>query len=81
MQELQQIKKGRTDTITVITPEIIERIPKVKLFYDNNMDKRLFEFHKELLNISMKKNRSNEVAFFWNLNNLEEVFVVKGTQM
>ena len=35
---------------------------------------------KDLLNIAMKKNNSNEVGFFWNLNDLDEVFVVKGTQ-
>ena len=80
MQELQQIKKGRTDTITVITPEIIERIPKVKLFNNNEMDLKLYNFHKELLDVSMKKNNSNEVGFFWNLNNLDEVFVIKGSQ-
>ena len=28
----------------------------------------------------MKKNNSNEVGFFWNLNDLDEVFVVNGTQ-
>lgn len=35
---------------------------------------------REALDVSMKKNNSNEVGFFWNLNNLEEVFVIKGSQ-
>ena len=80
MQQLQQIKRGRDDTITVLAPDIIEQIPKVKLFYNNEMDLRLYELHKELLNISMKKNNSNEVGFFWNLNNLDEIYVIRGTQ-
>lgn len=80
MQQLQQIKRGHEDTITVITPDIIERIPKVKLFHNREMDLKLYEHHKVLLSTSMKKNNSNEVGFFWNLNNLDEVFVIKGTQ-
>ena len=80
MQQLQQIKRGQEDTITILTPDIIEQIPKVKLFHNSKMDLRLFELHKALLNVSMKKNNSNEVGFFWNLNNLDEVFVIKGTQ-
>lgn len=80
MQELQQIKKGKEGTITLINPSIIEQIPKVELFDNEEMNKKLYEHHKELLNVSMKKNASNEVGFFWNLNNLEEVFIVKGNQ-
>lgn len=44
------------------------------------MNTKLYGHHKDLLNISMKKNNSNEVGFFWNLNNLDEIFVVKGNQ-
>lgn len=80
MQKLQQIKKGKEDTITVLTLDVIEKIPRVKLFHDNEMDTKLYNHHKDLLNIAMKKNNSNEVGFFWNLNDLDEVFVVKGTQ-
>ena len=80
MRELQQIKKGKEDTISILKPEIIEKIPKVKLFNNNEMDIKLYNHHKELLNVSMKKNNSNEVGFFWNLNNLDEIFVVKGNQ-
>ena len=80
MQKLQQIKKGKEDTITVLTLELIEKIPKVKLFHDNEMDMKLYNHHKDLLNIAMKKNNSKEVGFFWTLNDLYEVFVVKGTQ-
>lgn len=64
LQELQQIKRGLKDTITTITDETIERIPKVRLFNNKEMDLKLYNFHKELLNISMKKNNCNEVGLF-----------------
>lgn len=80
MQELQQIKKGKDGTITIINFETIELIPKVKLFSDKEMNEKLYQHHKRLLNISMKKNSSHEVGFFWNLNNLEEMFIIKGNQ-
>jgi len=80
LQELQQIKKGKEDTITVLTPDVIEKIPKVKLFHNREMDMALYNHHKNLLNVSMKKNNSHEVGFFWNLNHLDEIFVVKGSQ-
>ena len=80
MQELQQIKKGKEDTITIINLETIGLIPKVELFSDKEMNERLYQHHKKLLNMSMTKNSSYEVGFFWNLNNLEEVFIIKGNQ-
>lgn len=80
MQELQQIKRGLKDTITPITDETIRRIPKVRLFNNKEMDFKLYNLHQELLNVSMKKNNCNEVGFFWNLNDIDEVFIIKGSQ-
>lgn len=54
MQELQQIKKGKEDTMTVLTPDVIEKIPKVKLFHSDEMDIALYSHHKDLLNLCCK---------------------------
>ena len=80
MKEFQQIKKGRANTITVITPETIENIPKVSLFDNYELDVLLFNLHQELLRLSMKKNHSYEVGLFWNLINWDEVYKINGTE-
>lgn len=80
MQEFQQIKRGREDTITIIEPKTVEHIAKVELFENTDMNEKLFEWHKDLLLTSMKKNKSFEVGYCWNLENLTEVYKIFGSK-
>lgn len=79
MNEFQQIKRGRVDTITLIEDSTIDRIAKIQLFDEKFMNMKLYDLHQELLRVSKKKNKSFEVGFFWDLTNINNVVQVKGT--
>lgn len=68
--EFQQIKTGLH--LTTINEDTINLIACVKAFEDVEMNKLLYEHHKNLLRLSMNKNNSNEVGLFWDLKKVEE---------
>lgn len=48
----------------LITPDIIDKVPCTKIFGMNSEENRYIQcLHKELLQVSMRKNKSNEVGF------------------
>ena len=80
LKEFQQIKRGKKDTITIIEPDVVQKIAKIKLFQQAEMDSLLHKLHQDLLIMSMRKNRSREVGFFWNLNELDKVYRLSGDE-
>ena len=80
LKEFQQIKRGKDSAITIIQPEVIQKIAKIKLFNQREMDAALYKLHQDLLTISMKKNKSCEVGFFWNLMEPDTVYKLRGDE-
>lgn len=66
--EFQQIKTGKQ--ITFIDDDTIAKIARIEAFESNEMNKLLYEHHKNLLKIAQRKNASKEVGLFWDLNNV-----------
>lgn len=67
----QQIKTGKNNK-TFITDEVIDSIAEIKAFEDAQMNKYLYNHHKQLLRISKNKNQSEEYGFFWDLEHFEK---------
>lgn len=78
--ELQQIKTGRPDTITAITDETINRIAKVHMFNNPQLDEKLYELHQKLLFDSKNKNNGYEVGYFWDLCDIDTVYKINGSR-
>lgn len=71
-----QIKTGKN--ITLISNETINAICRIKAFDCKEMNDILYKLHKNLLEYAMNKNKSWEVGVFLNLNNTDEMYIVKG---
>lgn len=75
----QQIKTGKGN-ITELSNEIISSISRIKAFESTDMNQKLYELHKQMLTISMDKNKSYEVGIFWNLTDTDNFYIIRGTK-
>lgn len=66
--------------VTPITDELINRLPKTKLFDSNVfLNNELYKLHQKLLAYSKNKNNCCEVGILWNYT-INKYVIVKGTE-
>lgn len=60
----------------LITQDVIDRVPCTQLFgFTNDENRYIQECHKELLSLSMRRNKSDEVGFLIDITNWERLVV------
>ena len=65
--------------VTLIDEGTIEKIAKTRVFDKDELNNKLYQFHKKLLFTAKNKNKSNEVGILWNILT-DEYVIVMGTE-